>query len=108
MDRQLVLIIAAAIVGLTLIGVVYLGPSSTRIPVAHARGAYAAEYSPDDIRYKFRKKEEDYARKHKGRMPPPEQITPDVSAPAKETDSSGGPKFDESVEHEAAEEPPIE
>ncbi len=103
MDRQTVLIIAAAMIVLTLIGVVYLAPSGMP-PMAHARGY--TQFSPDDIRYKFQKKEEAYAKKHKGQKPPPDQITPDLSTPT--ASDNGAPKYDESVEHDSAEEPPIE
>ena len=103
MDRQTVLIIAAAMIVLTLIGVVYLGPSGAP-STAHARGY--TEFSPEDIRYKFQKKEEAYAKKHKGQKPPPDQVTPDISTPA--ASDSDALKNDESVEHDAAEEPPIE
>ncbi len=103
MDRQLVLIIAAAVIVLTLIGVFYLAPSGMP-PMAHARGY--TQFTPDDIRYKFQQKEEAYARKHKGQKPPPDQITPDLSVPAVSGDEPL--KNDESVEHATAEEPPIE
>lgn len=103
MDRETVLIIAVAMIVLTLIGVVYLAPSGMP-PVAHARGY--TQFSPDDIRYKFQQKEEAYAKKHKGQKPPPDQITPELSAPT--VSDNDALKNDESVEHDSAEEPPIE
>ncbi len=96
MDRETTLIIAGAVIVLTLIGGLYLSPGKSS-PAAPGARAHAT-YEPNDIRYKLQQEEEAYAKKHKGQKPPP----PEAENPAAGSDNEA-PANDE-----AAEEPEIE
>lgn len=107
MDRETAITVAITTIVLTLIGSWYLGGSSA--PAATEATTHA-QYSPDDVRYKFQQKEEAYAKKHKGKKPPQSESPSDTSS---ETSENEAPTNDETVDSggvndESAEAPPIE
>lgn len=103
MDRQTILVIFGAIVGLTLFGGVYLSSSQSR---DHTRPAYAQE----DIRYKFQKEDEKKPKTKK----PKAAVQPTISS--SESSRSGGGEIspddgeneEPSLGDDSQEEPPIE
>ncbi len=109
MDRETAITVAITTIVLTLIGSWYLGGSS---PSAAPDATAQAQYSPEDVRYKFQQKEEAYAKKHKGRKPPSAAAESVADEPA-ETSENEAPTNDETadgggVNDESAEAPPIE
>lgn len=104
MDRETAITVAITTIVLTLIGSWYLGGSSA--PAATEATTHA-QYSPDDVRYKFQQKEEAYAKKHKGKKPPT-STTDDSSDTSSETSENEAPTIDHGENDESAEAPPIE
>jgi hypothetical protein len=92
MDRQTIMVLCCAIIGLTLFGGVYLSsPKPRDSAVRHA-------YAQDDIRYKLQKED---AKKPKAKKKKP-AATPIISS----SESSGG--SDESSSEESSEEPSVD
>jgi|CXWL01.1.fsa_nt_gi hypothetical protein len=106
MDRETAIIVAATTIVLTLIGSWYLSP---RTPAATGATSTQAQFSAEDVRYKFQLEEEKRAKKRKGAKPPapsgPEAPSQASENEAPTNDESAG---DESVGDESAEAPPIE
>lgn len=100
MDREIAIAICAAVVGLSIVGNMMLGPRASE--PAEQQHAYA----PEDIRYKLQKNEPK-------KKPKPHAQAPQKLAPAGST--SGGGDASEDVQEEPslsdegdAEEPPID
>lgn len=102
MDRQTILVIFGAIVGLTLFGGVYLSSSQSR---DHTRPTYAQE----DIRYKFQKEDE---KKPKTKKPKtaaqPTISSSESSRGGGEISIDDGENEEPSLGDDSQEEPPIE
>jgi hypothetical protein len=106
MDREIIYAIFAAVVGLSIVGSLMLGPkaSSAADEQVHA-------YAPEDIRYRLQKTEI-----KKRRKPHAQTSAPETLAPAGSTSSGGGDgdASDESQEEPSladepdAEEPPLD
>ena len=96
LDRQTLLVICGAIIGLTLFGGVYLSPAAQQ---QQARHNYAAE----DIRYKFQQEE---AKQKKKKKKAPIVARPTYSAP----DNDDGDRQEEPsvFDQEPQEEPPLD
>lgn len=98
MDRQTIMVLFAAIIGLTLFGTMYLAPSKHEV---QARPAYAVE----DIRHKFQAEEAKNARKKTKVVATTPTMSSSSSSSSSENSENEEPPLDE---EEAQEEPPIE
>ena len=93
MDREIAIAICAAVVGLSIVGNMMLGPrASEPVEQQHA-------YAPEDIRYKLQQSEA--KKKHKPRT---QASAPKKLAPEGTTSSGGG---DSDPSDEVQEEPPL-
>lgn len=98
MDRQTIMVLFAAIIGLTLFGTAYLAPSKHEV---ETRPAYAA----DDIRHKFQTEDAKKAKKqNKAVAAKPIHSSSSSSSPSENSENEE-PPLDDEASHE---EPPIE
>ena len=96
MDREIAIAICAAVVGLSIVGNMMLGPrASEPVEQQHA-------YAPEDIRYKFQQSES--KKKHKPRT---QAAAPKKLAPEGTTSSSSSGGGDSDPSNEVQEEPSL-
>ena len=106
MDRDTAITVAITTIVLTLIGGWYLSPSASPQP---AEGATAhAEFSSDDVRYKYQQDEEKWAKKHKGQKPPAFESSGGSDTNPETSENEAPPIDDSSSDGGTNEEPPIE
>lgn len=107
MDREIAIAICAAVVGLSIVGNMMLGPrASEPVEQQHA-------YAPEDIRYKLQQSEAKKKHKPRTQAPAPKKLAPEGTT----SSSSGGGDSDPSDEVQEepsladegdAEEPPLD
>jgi hypothetical protein len=101
MDRQTILVIVGAIIGLTLFGGVYLSsPQSSD----HTRPAYTQE----DIRYKFQKEDANKPKTKKPKTAVQPTISSSESSGGGEISTDDGENEEPSLGDDSQEEPPLE